>query len=145
MRFLLAFMAVLTLPAPAFAETYEVKMLNRNATGAMVYEPDYLKVAPGDRVKFVAAKKGHNAASIDGMLPAGAQPFKGQINEEIEVTLTEPGVYGVKCSPHFAMGMVMLIVVGQNDARIAELPGDLPRRARQRFEEILERAGRPES
>lgn len=141
MRCLLSLLFVLAFPALAGAETYEVQMLNRNATGAMVYAPDYLKIAPGDTVRFVAAKKGHNAASIDGMFPAGAAPFKGQINEEIAVTLTEPGVYGVKCSPHFAMGMVMLVVVGSADAGVSDLSDDLPPRARKRFEDILARAG----
>lgn len=28
------------------------------------------------------------------------------------LTVTEPGLYGVKCSPHVTMGMVALIQVG---------------------------------
>lgn len=44
------------------AEVHEVKMLNRGATGSMVYEPDYLRIAPGDSVKFIATQSGHNAA-----------------------------------------------------------------------------------
>ncbi|MCE8472781.1 plastocyanin/azurin family copper-binding protein, partial [Rhodovulum sulfidophilum] len=73
------------------------------------------------------------------MLPAGAEPFKGQINEEIEVTLTEPGIYGIKCSPHFAMGMVMLIQVGAQPAAEADLPAGLPTRADKRLREIIAR------
>lgn len=130
---------LLCLAAPAMAEMHEVRMLNRNDTGPMAYEPDHLSIAPGDTVKFLATSKGHNAASIDGMLPEGAQPFKGQINEEIKVTFDSPGRYGVKCSPHFAMGMVMLIDVGE--ASSPALPADLPPRAEKRFGEILARAG----
>ena len=44
--------------APAHAETVEVKMLNRGANGAMVYEPDFVKIKPGDTVKFLASAKG---------------------------------------------------------------------------------------
>ena len=77
----LALSATLLLAAlPAHAETFQVKMLNRNSTGPMVYEPEFLKVKPGDTVKFLATTNGHNAASIDGMLPAGAQPFKGKMD-----------------------------------------------------------------
>lgn len=130
-----ALIALLALATPACAETHEVKMFNRNDKGSMIYEPQYLEIAPGDTVKFLAAQPSHNAATIDGMIPEGAEPFKGGINEEIEVTLTVPGTYGIKCSPHFAMGMVMLIRVGGGPG--AELPEDLPARARQRFEEIL--------
>ena len=95
---------------------------------------------PGDTVKFLATTNGHNAASIDGMLPAGAQPFKGKINEEIEVTFTESGLYGVKCLPHYAMGMVMLIQVGDADPARMQVPDAVPARAKKRFAEIVTRA-----
>lgn len=137
----LALSATLLLAAlPAQAETFHVKMLNRNSTGPMVYEPEFLKVKPGDTVKFLATTNGHNAASIDGMLPAGAQPFKGKINEEIEVTFTESGLYGVKCLPHYAMGMVMLIQVGDADPTRMQVPDAVPVRAKKRFAEIVTRA-----
>ena len=137
----LALSATLLLAAlPAQAETFQVKMLNRNSTGPMVYEPEFLKVKPGDTVKFLATTNGHNAASIDGMLPAGAQPFKGKINEEIEVTFTESGLYGVKCLPHYAMGMVMLIQVGDADPSRMQVPDAVPARAKKRFAEIVTRA-----
>jgi pseudoazurin len=47
------------------------------------------------------------------MLPEGAEAFKSKFNETFEVTLAEEGVYGVKCTPHYAMGMVALIEVGE--------------------------------
>ena len=129
--------------APAHAETVEVKMLNRGANGAMVYEPDFVKIKPGDTVKFLASAKGHDAVAMKDMIPEGAEPFRGKINEEIAVTLTKPGVYGVKCLPHYAMGMVMLIQVG-DDAKLSELkvPADAPAKVKKRFEEIAERASK---
>jgi pseudoazurin len=71
-------------------------------------------------------------------MPDGTDAFKGKINEEIEVTLTEPGFYGVKCKPHFAMGMVMVIAVGDADT-VPEsfLEGRIPKKAGKRFEEAL--------
>lgn len=124
----------------ALAEVHEVKMLNRGASGAMVYEPDYLAIAPGDRVRFIASHPSHNAASLPGLLPEGAEPFKGRINEEIEVTFDTPGLYGIQCIPHLAMGMVMLIQVGDRQASEVQLPASLPARAKARFEQILEQA-----
>lgn len=140
MRLFIAMIAML-LAAPAFAETHFVKMLNRNDTGGMVYEPDYLEVAPGDTVKFLKTSIGHNAATIDGFLPQDATPFKGKINEEIEVTFTEPGFYGVKCTPHYDMGMVMLIQVGNEEPSSVVLPDGMPKDATARFQKIVERAG----
>lgn len=98
----------------AQAAEHEVKMLNKGERGVMVFEPAVLSVAPGDTVRFVPTSKSHNAESIDGMLPEGAKPFAGKINEEISVTFEKEGVYGYKCKPHYAMGMVGLVVVGDS-------------------------------
>ncbi|WP_290688992.1 MULTISPECIES: pseudoazurin [unclassified Haematobacter] len=121
---------------PVLAETHDVKMYNRSENGAMIYEPSYLRIAPGDTVRFLSTQPGHNAATIDGMIPAGADPFKSRINEDFAVTLSVPGSYGIKCSPHYAMGMVMLIDVGEPAE--ADLPPDLPKRASERFRQILD-------
>ncbi|QFI69458.1 pseudoazurin [Sinorhizobium alkalisoli] len=96
----------------ALAEEHEVKMLNKGESGAMVFEPALVKAAPGDTIRFVPADKGHNVESIKGMLPDGAGKFKSKVNEEYVMIVTVPGLYGVKCSPHFSMGMVALIQVG---------------------------------
>ena len=122
----------------AFAETFEVQMLNKGADGErMVFEPAFIQAAPGDTVRFVATDKGHNAEVNDGMLPEGADAFKGKINEEIEVTLDVEGVYGVICKPHFAMGMVMTIAVGDVAVPDGFLEGRVPKKAMERFEAQL--------
>lgn len=120
---------------PTWAETHDVQMLSRGKTGPMVYEPAYLNIAPGDTVRFIPTQPSHNAATIDGMIPARAQPFKSRINQPFEVVLTEPGAYGIKCSPHVAMGMVMLIEVGDKASQIT-LPDTLPPRAAERLQHI---------
>ena len=125
--------------APALAETFEVKMLDRNDTGPMGFEPDYLAIAPGDTVKFLATNRGHNAATIAGMIPGEGKKFIGKIDQEIEVTLTESGIWGVKCSPHYTMGMAMLIQVGDTAATEADLPKDLPAEVAKRMREIIVR------
>jgi pseudoazurin len=111
--FMLATAAVLvTMAGGAFAAEIEVKMLNKGAEGAMVFEPALIKVAPGDTVKFISTDKGHNAESIKGMLPTDATPFLGKLGADVAVTFDKPGVYGVKCLPHYGMGMVAMVVVG---------------------------------
>jgi pseudoazurin len=129
---------IAALGGAAAAETFEVKMLNKGDSGRMIFEPASLRVATGDTVKFVASSKGHNAESVDDMIPEGAASFAGKINEEIEVTLTEPGFYGVKCKPHYAMGMVMVIAVGDETAAPEDFfEGRIPKKAKKRFEEAL--------
>ena len=122
----------------ASAETHQVQMLNRGEAGAMAFEPGFLRIAPGDTVHFVATNRGHNAETIDGMVPAGAEGFTSRVGQEPEVTFTTDGVYGIRCTPHFAMGMVMTIAVGDAAEAPADfLEGRIPPRARARFEAQL--------
>ena len=131
----LAFAALLG--AGASAEVFEVKMLNKNDEGRMVFEPAFVQVAPGDTVKFIVGDKGHNAEVIAEMIPEGAEAFAGKINEEIEVTLDVEGLYAIKCKPHFAMGMVMTIAVGEAETPAGYLEGRLPKKALERFQAQL--------
>lgn len=142
MKRILATAAALALAAggAAFAETHEIAMLNKGSDGeTMVFEPAFIEIAPGDTVKFLATDRSHNAESVLDMMPGGAEAFKGRINEEIEVTFDVKGLYGVKCQPHFAMGMVMTIAVGEVD-EVPEgfLEGRIPPRALERFVTQLE-------
>ncbi|MEP9390210.1 pseudoazurin [Mesorhizobium sp. KR9-304] len=105
--------AAVILASAAGAAEIEVRMLNKGEKGAMVFEPDLIIAAPGDTIRFVPTDKGHNVETIKGMLPEGAKPFKSKFNEEFTVSLDTEGVYGVKCMPHYAMGMVALIRVGE--------------------------------
>jgi pseudoazurin len=131
--------ALLALVLPASGAEFEVKMLNKGSEGAMVFEPSLLKISPGDTVKFVATDKTHNAESIAGMMPEGAKRFAGKINEEVVVTFEQPGVYGIKCLPHYGMGMVAMIVVGtpanEEQAKAVTHPG----RAKQIFANLFSR------
>lgn len=128
--------------APAFAADYEVHMLNKGAAGAMVFEPAYVQVQPGDTVTFVPTDKGHNVETIKDMLPEGVEPFKSKINETYTVTFDVPGVYGVKCTPHFAMGMVGLILVGDENANLEAVKEvKVPKKVEERFEEVYAALG----
>lgn len=58
-------------------------------------------------------------SSIPSMLPQGAAPFKGEINRDVSVTFKQEGLYGIKCTPHFGMGMVALVKVGSATPNLA--------------------------
>ena len=137
-RIFLAALLAGSLSLPAFAAEHEVKMLNKGAAGTMVFEPDYVRAEPGDVIKFIPTDKSHNVEAIKDMLPPGAAVFKGKINEELDVTVTEPGIYGVKCTPHFTMGMVALIQAGPDAPNYDALAtGKLPKKARTRMDAEL--------
>ena len=92
---------------------HEVKMLNSGADGIMVFEPAVIKISKGDTVNFVATDMSHNSASLDGMIPAGADSWNGALSQDISITFTEEGVYVYQCTPHAMMAMVGVIQVGE--------------------------------
>ena len=131
-------MLALAVASPAAAKDHQVKMLNKGARGAMVFEPALVNVAPGDTVTFVATDKGHNAEIISGMIPAGAAPFKGKMNQDLTVKFSKPGVYGYKCLPHYGMGMVGAVIVGNPGANAASAKAvSHPGKAKQVFASII--------
>lgn len=112
-KIVMATAALAMMAGSAFAETYEVKMLNKGEAGSMVFEPDFIAAQPGDTIHFVATDKGHNVESIKGMLPAGVEDFKSKMNKDFDLVVKTEGLYGLKCTPHYGMGMVALIQVGK--------------------------------
>ena len=120
---------------------HTVMMLNVDCDDANVvnvFEPAILRIAAGDSVQFLATDPSHNTASKRGMIPEGAEPWNGAVDEELVLTLTVPGIYGYLCLPHYDWGMVGLIVVGDDLSNLAAVkkvrhPGD----ARKNFRALL--------
>jgi pseudoazurin len=132
-----ACLAVLLLAPAVQAENFDVLMLNKGADGAMVYEPAFVKAAVGDTITFISTDKGHNAEGIKGMLPEGVEPFKSAMGADYVLTLTAEGVYGIKCTPHYSMGMVALIQVGAPVNLDAAVAVTQKGKAKTRFEPLF--------
>ena len=98
----------------AYAENYEVKMLNQGSEGYMVFEPSVIKIQKGDSITFKATDAAHNSASIGGMIPAGAKVWNSKLSQDITITFDVEGIYGYQCTPHAMMAMIGLIQVGEN-------------------------------
>lgn len=125
----------------ASADEIIVKMVNKGSDGSfMAFEPAYIEANVGDTVIFQSTDPGHNAETIRGMIPTGAEAFKGKINEQIEYEVTVPGVYGIKCLPHYGMGMVALMVVGDpgnlDDAKAARQTGNAKKKFAALFDQL---------
>lgn len=132
----------LSLSLPALAADHQIQMLNKGSDGAMVFEPGFLKIAPGDTVTFVPTDKSHNAETYKGLIPEGAAEFKSKPNETFQATFDLPGDYVIKCAPHMVMGMVALIQVGEAPANLEAIKtAKLPNLVRKRLDADLARAG----
>ena len=140
---LLAAAAALTLAGQATAGEHVVQMLNTGVGGAMVFQPAVVHARPGDTIRYVPTHPGHNAELIAGMLPAGVAVQRGAMGREFVLRVTAPGVYGVKCAPHYGMGMVGLVQVGAGGPNLAaaqaagaRAPGIARRRFTQFFTQL---------
>jgi pseudoazurin len=128
----------------ASAAEHIINMQNKGADGtAMVFEPSFVRAAVGDTVKFVPVDKGHFAVALPGMWPEGVAEAKGKPNVEFVVTLEKDGLYGFKCTPHYAMGMVALIQVGNAPITDAVKAIKIPGPAGKRMEAALVMAAAP--
>ena len=106
------------------ASDYEVRMLNSGPGGIMVFDPPVMKISKGDTIHFKSVDMAHNSESTKGLVPANAVGWKGNINEDISVTLTEEGVYVYQCTPHLILGMVGVIQVGR-PTNLDEIKGNI--------------------
>jgi pseudoazurin len=127
-------LALLGLSAmPTLAAEHVINMVNKGADGtAMVFEPGFVRIAAGDTVKFVPVDKGHFAVPLPGFWPKDVPEVKGKVNVEFVVTFPKDGIYGFKCTPHYAMGMVALVQVGTapvtDEIKAIKLPGNAGKR-----------------
>ena len=101
-----AALSVLLVSFNASAEDHVV------AAGATNFSPLHLFVQPGDTVKWVNMTI-HDTQSMDGLIPEGAEHWKSNIGQELQITVDKEGVYIYKCNPHYANGMVGAIIVGE--------------------------------
>ena len=111
-KILLAIVFVIT--TPVMAADHTVEMLSSSNGEMMVFKPAVLKIAPGDTVTWKATNPGHNTASIAEMTPDVSLVWNGKLNEELKITFDKEGVYGYKCTPHYILGMVGIIAVGND-------------------------------
>jgi|TARA_B100001063_G_C16704398_1_gene524371 pseudoazurin len=97
-----------------FAEDMSIEMLNKRDDGAkMVYSEDVARIDVGDTITWLPTSKGHNVEFRVG--PEGWKlPKKSKNNREVEITFDVPGVYFYQCTPHKAMGMIAIVVVGDD-------------------------------
>ena len=83
-------------------------------------------IGVGDTVEWLPKNKGHNVEFLAGPDMAKLPP-KSNMNEFHSVRFEKQGVYLYGCTPHLNMGMLGLIVVGNDLHNINEIGNaDLP-------------------
>lgn len=103
--------AIALLCAFAYAKDYEVKMLDVNDEGTMVFEPGFIHIQKGDSITFVPTHKTHWAKSV--IVPEGVSKFESKLDEKATFKFDIEGVYIYECPPHKMMNMLGIIQVGK--------------------------------
>ena len=98
-----------------------IEMLNKRDDGQkMVYSMDVAKIEVGDTITWVPTSKGHNVEIVAA--PDGFKiPKKSKFNKEVSITFDVPGIYYYWCTPHKTMGMIGLVVVGDDTSNKEEI------------------------
>jgi len=115
---------MLIMPAAQAGESHTI------SAKSTAYDPMVLKVEPGDEVKWVNMS-GHFNQFEAGLIPEGAETWTTRMGNDVSRTFDVEGVYVYKCPPHFAMGMVGAIIVGEpvNMAEVEENATGMYKRA----------------
>ena len=122
MKKLLSTVAIMaSLTVPAFAEDISIDMLNKRDDGAkMAYSEDVTRIDVGDTITWLPKSKGHNVQFIAG--PEGWElPKKSKNNKEVAITFDTPGVYLYQCTPHATMGMIAMVIVGDDMSNLDDI------------------------
>ena len=109
-----AFLGLFLISNIAYGKTIEVEMLNKDSSGRkMVYSQEVVRADTGDTVKWIPTSKGHNVQIVAA--PDGFDiPKKSKNGKEVSIDFTMPGIYYYWCTPHKSMGMIGLVVVGND-------------------------------
>ena len=77
------------------------------------YSIEVANIGVGDTIEWLPKNEGHNVEFLAGP-NMEALPENSELNARSSITFDLPGVYLYQCTPHGNMGMLGLIVVGNN-------------------------------
>ncbi len=138
-----AALSVSSISAPALADQ-SVDMLNKHPDSKErnVFYPPIVKIQPGEMVTWVAKNKGHNVEFVKGAVPDGVPAFRSKLSKDASFTFETPGVYVYKCTPHYGLGMVGIVVVGDDMSGLeAATAKKYPGKAGKRLKAMLAELG----
>ncbi len=128
--------------APAADHTVEMLNADPASSERNIYSPGIIEVDVGDTVTWVATSKGHNVEFIKGAVPDGVEPFRSKLGKDVSYTFDTPGVYAYKCTPHYGLGMVGIVVVGDDLGNLEDVAGErYPGKSKQRMASLLDAIG----
>jgi pseudoazurin len=94
-------------------------MLNKLGKERMLYSVKIAKVNLNDKIVWKSSSKGHNVEFV--AMPEGVKKYKSKINKDATYEFKIPGIYLYQCTPHKAMGMIGIVVVGDDKSNLNKI------------------------
>ena len=135
-KYLFLIISFISISFSSYSETIEIDMLNKLGKEKMVYSEKVISIKVNDEVTWKSVDKGHNVEFIG--MPEGVSKFKSKISKDANYKFTIPGVYLYQCTPHKAMGMIGLVVVGDDLSNLDKIKKAKMRgKSKKIFKELL--------
>ena len=116
---LISIVSVFLFSSHAIAANHELEMLNKLGKERMVFSKKIISIDLNDDVLWKSVDKGHNVQFIG--MPDGAKKYKSKISKDASYKFEKPGVYLYQCTPHKAMGMIGIVVVGNDKSNLEKI------------------------
>ena len=111
------FIIVLFFSTSAFTATIQIDFTPYDS-----YSIEVAKIDVGDTIEWLPKNEGHNVEFLGGP-DFSSLPEKSDLNAFYSVTFDLPGVYLYHCTPHGNMGMLGLVIVGNDFHNLNDIEG----------------------
>jgi pseudoazurin len=101
----------------ASAETIQIDFTSDDS-----YSVEVAKIDVGDTIDWLPKNEGHNVEFLGGP-DFNSLPEKSDLNAFYSVTFNLTGVYLYHCTPHGNMGMLGLVIVGNDFHNLKDIEG----------------------
>ena len=136
LKYLFLIISCISISFYSYAETIEIDMLNKLEKEKMVYSIKVAKVGFGDTIIWKSVDKGHNVEFVE--MPEGVEKFKSKISKDAEFKFEITGIYLYICTHHKAMGMIGLVVVGDDLSNLDNIKkAKMKGKSKKVFKELL--------
>ena len=116
-RIIFIFSLILIISKIASAETIQIDFTPYDS-----YSVEVAKIDVGDTIEWLPKNEGHNVEFLGGP-DFSSLPEKSDLNAFYSVTFNLPGVYLYHCTPHGNMGMLGLVIVGNDFHNLKDIEG----------------------
>ena len=135
-KYLFLIISFISISFSSSAETIEIDMVNKLGKEKMVYSIKVAKIDIGDTIIWKSIDKGHNVEFKE--MPEGVKKFKSKLSKDAEYKFEIPGIYLYVCTPHKSMGMIGLVVVGDDRSNLDQIKkAKLGGKSKKIFKELL--------